>query len=183
MSALVQRHIVVINDEQAMLRLYGRGEAEAAAERAAQLEGQAEEARERARQEREERRRGWAQGVIDAYEAKLTEADAAIQAAEERFQTVVVKDLPGAVAAYLAWGDAAVDHYVLQVRVGTAAPMLGMDVSEAEFASPPPFSQALDQALGRQLSELSAQARDEAAAEIERTLDAEEPGVGAFGSR
>jgi hypothetical protein len=55
--------------------------------------------------------------------------------------------------------------------------MLNMDVSEAEFASPPPFSQALDQAFGRHLARLSAEARDAAAAEIGRTLDAEDPAL------
>jgi hypothetical protein len=152
-----------------------REEAEAAAQRAADLEAQAESARERARQEREERKRAWAQGIVDTYEADITAADAAIQAAQERFDTVAVEDLPQAAKAYLEWGNAAIRHYVLQVRVGTAAPMLNMDVSDAEFASPPPFSQALDQAFGRHLAKLSAEARETTAAEIGRTLDDEDP--------
>jgi len=152
-----------------------REEAEAATRRAAELEGQAEAARERARQEREQRRRAWAQGIIDSYDADLTAADRAILTAQERFDAALVDDLPGAVKAYLDWGDAAVRHYVLQVQVGTAAPMLNMDASSAEFASPPPFSQALDQALARRLATLSAEARDRAAAEIEKTLDTVDP--------
>ena len=152
-----------------------REEAEAASRRAAELEAQAETAKERALQEREERRRAWAQGIVDAYESELTTADAAIHSAQTRFETVAVENLAGATEAYLAWGDAAIRHYVLQVRVGTAAPMLSLDVSEAEFASPPPFSEALDRALGRHLAQLSANARDEAAAEIGRTLDATDP--------
>lgn len=154
-----------------------REEAEVAARRAAELEGQAEAAREDARRAQEERRRTWAQGIIDSYETDLTAADAAILAAEERFQATAVEDLPGAVGAYLAWGDAALRHYVLQIKVGTAAPMLDMEASQAEFASPPPFSQALDQALARRFADRSAQARDDAAAEIARTLDAEDSGL------
>lgn len=152
-----------------------REEAEAAAQRAVELEAQAESARERARQEREERKRTWAQGIVDSYEADITAADAAIQTAQERFDTVAVENLPEATKAYLEWGNAAIRHYVLQVRVGTAAPLLNMDVSEAEFASPPPFSQALDQAFGRHLAQLSAEARETTAAEIGRTLDDEDP--------
>jgi hypothetical protein len=154
-----------------------REEAEAATRRAAELEAQAETARERARREREERQRAWAQGIVDSYEADITAADAAILAAQERFDAAAVDDLPAAAKAYLEWGNAAIRHYVLQVRVGTAAPMLNMDVSEAEFASPPPFSQALDQAFGRHLARLSAEARDTAAAEIGRTLDDEDPAL------
>jgi hypothetical protein len=154
-----------------------REEAEAAAQRAADLEAQAESAREQARREREERQRAWAQGIVDSYEADITAADAAIQTAQERFDTAAVENLAGAAEAYLAWGNAAVRHYVLQVRVGTAAPMLNMDVSEAEFASPPPFSQALDQAFGRHLAKISAEARDTTAAEIGRTLDDEDPAL------
>ena len=74
----------------------------------------------------------------------------------------------------MAWGEAAVRHYVLQVRVATAAPMVNMEVSPAEFAAPPPFSQALDHALGERLADLSRRARDTTAAEIERTLDADD---------
>ncbi len=152
-----------------------REEAEAATRRATELESQAEVAREQARQEREQRRRAWAQGIIDSYDADLTAADRAILAAQERFDAALVDDLPKAVKAYLDWGDAAVRHYVLQVRVGTAAPMLDMEASAPEFASPPPFSQALDQALARRLATLSAEARDRAAAEIEKTLDTTDP--------
>src|SRR5215203_450937 len=110
-----------------------REEAEAASRRAAELEAQAEAAKERAREKQKERRRAWAQGIVDAYESDLTAADAAIQAAQERFDAVAVENLAGATEAYLAWGDAAIRHYVLQVRVGTAAPMLDMEASEAEF--------------------------------------------------
>ena len=159
-----------------------REEAELASRRAADLEAQAETARERARQEREQRRRAWAQGIVDAYESELTAADVAIQAAQERFDVVVVENIQGATEAYLAWGEAAIHHYVLQVRVGTAAPMLDMDASQAEFASPPPFSEALDQALGRHLAQLSAKARDAAAEEIGQTLDAEDPELDALAS-
>ena len=159
-----------------------REEAEAATRRAAELEAQAEAARERARQEQEAQRRAWAQRVVDSYEADLTTADAAIQDAHERFNTAAVEDLPGAVAAYLAWGEAAVRHYVLQVRVGTAAPLLGFEASPAEAVTPPPFSHALDQALAQRLAEVSARARDETAAEIARSLDAEESKAGAPGA-
>ncbi len=152
-----------------------RDEAEAAARRAAELEGQAEQARERARQEREGRRRAWAQGIIDSYDTDLAAADREILAAQEHFDAALVDDLPRAVKAYLDWGDAAIRHYVLQVRVGTAAPLLDMEASAAEFASPPPFSQALDQALARRLATLSAEARNRAAAEIEKTLDVTDP--------
>jgi hypothetical protein len=154
-----------------------RAEAEAAARRAAELEQRAEEARESARQEREERRRAWAQGIVDNYEADLTAADQAIQTAQARFYKVAVENLPGAVEAYLAWGEATVRHYALQVRVGTAAPRVGLEASPAEYVSPPPFSQALDQALGERLAALSDKARDETAAEIERTLDADDPAL------
>ena len=152
-----------------------REDAEAAARRAAELEAQAAAAREQARREREERRRAWAQGVVDAYESDLTAADAAIVAAQERFDTAAVENLSGAVEAYLAWGEAAVRHYALQVRVGSAAQVLGMEATPAEFAAPPPISEALDRVLGERLVALSVQAREAGAAEVERMLDAEDP--------
>ena len=150
-----------------------RQEAEAASRRAADLEAQAEARREQLRVEREARRRAWAQGIVDSYEADLTAADAASLAAEQRFNAVVVDDLPGAVAAYLEWGEAAVRHYTLQVRVGTAAPTVGMDASPAEAVMPPPFSRAVDLALSARIGEISDRARDDTAAEIARMLDQE----------
>jgi hypothetical protein len=150
-----------------------REEAEAATRRATELEGQATTARERARQEQEARRRVWAQGIVDAYDPDLTKADAAIQTARDRFNAAAVKDLTGAIAAYLAWAEAVIQHYVLQVRLDSVTPLLGLEATPPERAEVPSFSRALDGALGEHVSALSDRARDKAAAEIERMLDPE----------
>ena len=148
-----------------------RAEAEAAAQRAAELATQAEAARQRAAEEREARRRAWAQQVIDGYDADLAAADRAIHEASDRFAAAAVQDPAGAVTAYLAWAEAAIRHYTLQVRAASVAPVVGLEATPPEHAGPPPFSAALDAALGRRVAELSAKARDEAAAEIARVLD------------
>ncbi len=155
-----------------------REEAEAATRRAAELEAQVEAAREQARREREERRREWAQRTLDTYEADLQAAEDEIVAAREKFATVAVEEFARAAEAYLAWGQAAIRHYTLQVRIETAAPVAGFEATPAEFAAPPPFSRALDEALGGRLGELSDQARDQEAAEVERALGGGTPDAG-----
>jgi hypothetical protein len=138
-----------------------REEAEAAMRRAAELEAQAEVARERAEQERMQRRRVWAQRLVDSYENDIAAADAGIQQAEQRFNTAALEDLPGAVKAYIAWGEATMRHYAIQLRIAAAAPILDMDATPAEFVAPPLFSDALDQALGRHLGARADAARQE----------------------
>ncbi len=150
---------------------HAREEAEAAARRAAELEAQAESARKRARQEEELQQRAWAQKIVDSYDADIGEADAAIQAAQERFKAVVANDPSGAVAAYLEWGQTTMRHYVLQLRVFDAAPLLGMEASPPEFIAPPLFSDALDQSLAERLGTLADQARAEVQSEISRLRD------------
>jgi len=148
-----------------------RAEAETAARRADDLAGQAQAARRRVAAEQEATRRAWAQTTIDAYDADLTAADQALQEASDRFHVVAVDQPAEAVPAYLAWAEAAIKHYTLQVRAAAVAPVVGMEASPAESVPPPPFSQALDAALDRRVAALSAKARDEAAAEIATHLD------------
>jgi len=148
-----------------------RAEAEAAAQRATELQEQAETARRQAEEEREGRRRAWAQGIVDGYDAEIAAADAAIHEAGERFAAVVASDLPSATEAYIAWAEAGIRHYVLQVRLAAVAPVLGLEATEPSRIAPPPFSQAVDAALDRRVAESSERARDAAAAEIARELD------------
>lgn len=131
-------------------------------------------ARERARQEREARHRAWAQGIVDSYEADLTAADAAIQTAQDRFLTIAVEQPASAATAYLAWADAANQHYIVQVRLASVAPLVGIEATPPEHAEVPPFSQALDDALARHIAIRADQARDKAAAEIEAKLDTDD---------
>ena len=148
-----------------------RTDAEAAARRAEELGAEADAARQRLAQEHQQRRRAWAQGVVDAYETDLGAADAALAAARDRFATAAVGEAGGATAAYLAWAEEAARHYTLQVRAATVAPELGLEASPAEYAGPPPFSQALDAAIDAKVAARSQQIRDEAAAEIRTNLD------------
>jgi hypothetical protein len=78
-----------------------------------------------------------------------------------------VRDLAAAVNAYMAWSEASLRHYALQVRVATVAPELGLEATPGEVLSPPPFSQALDAAIELYVAEASARIRDEMAAEVE----------------
>ena len=151
-----------------------REQAEAAARRAEELEQQAQAARERERIRREERRRQWAQRLIDSYDADIGAADAAIIAAQEEFNRVSVENPPDAVAAYLAWGEATIRHYVLQHRVSAAAPLLGFEASPPEYAAPPNFSDALDAALTNALAERAQAAHAEVEAELIRLLNGED---------
>lgn len=145
-----------------------REQAEEAARRAAELEGLAEQARVRAEQERQVRRREWAQRLIASYEADISAAEAAIHTAERRFNDVAQEDVSRAVEAYIAWGEATMRHYAIQLRIAAAAPVLDMDATAAEFAAPPLFSNALDAALAQRLGERADAARLEIEAEIER---------------
>ena len=147
-----------------------REEAEVAARRAEEMEAEVEVARERSRQAQEVRQRAWAQSTVDAYEVQLSTADAAVQSAQATFEAAAATDLSAALKAYLAWGDAASRHYALQVRIGVAAPLVGFEASPAESIALPPFSQAIDTALGKRLAELSDRARDETAAEVRQLV-------------
>lgn len=148
-----------------------RAEAEAAARRAAELQQQAEAARLQAEQEREGRRRAWAQGIVDSYESDIAAADRAIHEASERFDAVAASDLPAAAEAYVAWAEAGIRHFVLQVRLAAVAPAVGLEATEPSRIAPPPFAEAVSTALDRRVGELSDRARDAAAAEIARQLD------------
>lgn len=148
-----------------------RAEAETAARRASDLQQQADTARSRAQEERESRRRVWAQGIVDAYDADIAAADRAIHEASERFDAVAASDLPAAAAAYVAWAEAGIRHYVLQVRLSAVVPAVGLETSDPSRIAPPPFSEAINTALDRRVAQLSDQARAEAAAEISRQLD------------
>ena len=151
-----------------------REEAEAAARRAEDLEHQAHAAREQERVRREERRRQWAQRLIDSYDADIGAADEAITAAQEQFNRVAVENLPAAIEAYIAWGEATIRHYVLQHRVSAAAPLLGFEASPPEYASPPNFSDALDSALTSALGGRAQAAHAEVEAELIRLLNGED---------
>ena len=148
-----------------------QAEAEAAVRRAETARSEAEAVRQRMEEEHERNRLDWARGVVDAYDADLAAAEAAIRAASDRFTAAAVEDLPDAVAAYLAWGEASLRHYTLQVRVATVAPLLDLEATPGERLSPPPFSQALDLAIEHRISDLSTRIRNETAAEIEAHLD------------
>lgn len=145
-----------------------QAEAEAAVRRANELAEEAEQARLRAEREAAERRRAWAQRLVDTYDAEITEADAGIQEAQARFDAAAVQDLPGAVAAYVAWAEAAMRHYGLQIRISAAADILGHEATPPELVQIPPFSDALDAALAGAVSERAAVARQEAEAELAR---------------
>ena len=148
-----------------------REEAEAAMRRAQELAGQAEAARERAEREEAERRRRWAQQLVDSYDAQITAADAGIQEAQEHFETVAVENIAGAVAAYIAWGEASMRHYGLQIRISAAADILGHEATPPELVRIPPFSAALDAALATAVAKRAEVAREEAAAELARLRD------------
>lgn len=148
-----------------------QAEAEAAARRAASARAEADEARRRAHEEQEAQRRAWAQGIVDAYEADLTAAEAAIREASERFAELAATDLTAAVAAYLAWAEAASRHYALQARVAAVAPVLDLEATPAERIDPPPFTQALDAALGRHTAAISTRILDATAGGDSGRLD------------
>lgn len=145
-----------------------REQAEEAMRRASDLEAQANTARERAEQERRAKRRVWAQRLVESYDADIAAADQAIVQAEQRFNAAALEDVPGAVKAYIAWGEATMGHYAVQLRIAAAAPLLDMEATPAEFASPPLFSDALDRALAQHLGSRADAARQEIDAEVAR---------------
>lgn len=148
-----------------------RDEAEAAVRRANELAGQATAAQERAELEKVERRRQWAQTLIDGYDAEVGNADAEIQEAQERFDTVAVENIAGAVAAYVAWGEASMRHYGLQIRIAAAADVLGHEATRPELVQIPPFSAAIDSALAGAIAKRGVAAREEAEAELAKLRD------------
>jgi hypothetical protein len=148
-----------------------QAEAEAAAHRAARERAEAEEAQRRDVERRAERRRAWAQGIVDAYDADLAAAEAAIREQSERFADLAGSDLSMALAAYMAWSEASLRHYAVQVRVATVAPELGLDATPGEQLSPPPFTEALDAAIDLHVAAASARIRSEMAADLEDAPD------------
>lgn len=121
-------------DRLASVAARARAEAEAAAGRAADLQTQAEADRQRAAAEREAHRRAWAQGIVDADDADIAAADAAIHEAGERFAAAAD---PAAAAG--------IRHDVLQIRLAVVAPAIGLEATEPSRIAPPRFCQALDQ--------------------------------------
>ncbi|MDQ3227415.1 MAG: hypothetical protein M3Q50_12380 [Chloroflexota bacterium] len=144
-----------------------QAEAETAMQRAATERAEAEEAQRRALEEHAARREAWAQNVIDSYDADLAAAETAIRDSSDRFADLAVRDVAAAVGAYIAWSEASLRHYALQVRVATVAPELGLEATPGERLSPPPFSQALDAAIDLHVAAASARIRDEMAAQVE----------------
>jgi hypothetical protein len=144
-----------------------QAQAEAAAQRAAQERAEAEEAQRRDVERRAARRRAWAQGIVDAYDADLAAAEAAIKQQSERFADLAGSDLQAALGAYMAWSEASVRHYAVQVRVAAVAPELGYDATPGEQLSPPPFSEALDAAIALHVEAASGRIRNEMTAELE----------------
>ena len=144
-----------------------QAEAEAAVQRAATERAEAEATQQRILEEHAARRQEWAQNVLDTYDADLAAAEAAIRDNSDRFAELAVRDLQAAVGAYMAWSEASLRHYALQVRVATVAPELGLEATPGERLSPPPFSQALDAAIELYVTEASVRIRDEMAAEVE----------------
>jgi chromosome segregation ATPase len=144
-----------------------QADADAAVQRAATERAEAEATQQRILEEHAARRQEWAQNVLDSYDADLAAAEAAIRENSDRFVELAVRDLAAAVKAYMAWSEASLRHYALQVRVATVAPELGLEATPGERLSPPPFSQALDAAIELYVAEASARIRDEMAAEVE----------------
>lgn len=145
-----------------------RDAAEAAVERANELAGKADEARQRAQEEEVARRRQWAQRLVDTYDAEISAADAAIQEGEGRFRTVAVENIAGAVEAYVAWSEASLRHYGLQIRISAAADILGHQATHPELVALPRFSDALDDALAAAVVARADAARAEVEAELAR---------------
>jgi hypothetical protein len=143
-----------------------QADADAAVQRAATQRAEAEATQQRILEEHAARREEWAQNVLDTYDVDLA-AEAAIRDSSDRFAELAVRDLAAAVNAYMAWSEASLRHYALQVRVATVAPELGLEATPGERLSPPPFSQALDAAIELYVAEGSARIRDEMAAEVE----------------
>jgi len=156
-------------DLEQLMREADQAEAEAGAavQRAAKERAEAEAAQRRALEEAAARRMQWAQSVADTYDADLAAAETAIRDSSDRFADLAVRDLPAALGAYLAWSEASVRHYALQVRAATVAPELGFEGTPAALLSPPPFSEALDAAIQLHGAAMSARIRDEMAEEIE----------------
>ena len=144
-----------------------QADAEAAMQRAATERAEAEEAQRRALEEQAARREAWAQNIVDTYDADLTAAETAIRDNSDRFADLAVRDLSAAIGAYIAWSEASLRHYALQVRVATVAPELGLEATPGERLSPPPFSDALDAAIELHVTAASARIRDEMAAEVD----------------
>ena len=152
-----------------------QAEAEAAAQHAARERAEADEAQRRAREEQAARRLAWSQGIVDAYDADLAAAETAIREQSERFADLAGRDLPAALGAYMAWSEASLRHYAVQVRVATVAPELGYEATPGEQLSPPPFSEALDAAIALHVAAASARVRDEMANQFDKSP--ESPGI------
>jgi hypothetical protein len=144
-----------------------QAEAEAADQRAARERAEAEEAQRRDLERRAARRREWAQGIVDSYDADLSAAEATIREQSERFADLAGSDLPAALAAYLAWSEASLRHYALQERAATVAPEVGLEATPGDRLMPPPFSEALDAAIALHIDVAAQRIRNELAAEFE----------------
>lgn len=147
--------------------------ASAAQARATEAAERARRAQERAQLEREARRRAWAESVAATYNDDLPAAEAKLREAREAFNVTAVSAPADSLKAYLAWAEAAIQYQAVQEQFRSAASVLGLTVwngvgiSSTTIALPPPYSEALDAAIQRQVNNMSADDRDARQARID----------------
>lgn len=150
--------------------------AQKAAERAAKAQEQAAEAQAAADRARAEvqaatdaRMRAHAERTLETFDADATAAQQAITGARQTFERVAVASpsLPEIRDAYLAWHAATHASYLLYRRLANALARLerqhwkGNAIPTAsQRQQPPPFSEALSDAIGREVETRNHDAED-----------------------
>jgi hypothetical protein len=120
---------------------------------------------------RDAARLAWARRTHATRQADIADAEQTVETARSEFYRVAAADINKAMHAYAAWQDASARHYATATRHENAAAYIGSDFVRPFTLTVPPFSVALDGALGTRHVNVNADALDAWQAELQAVLD------------
>jgi hypothetical protein len=120
---------------------------------------------------RDAARLAWARRTHAACQSDIADVERTVETARSDFYRVAAQDITKAMLAYAAWQDASARHYATVTRHESAANTIGADFVRPFTPSLPPFSVALDGALGNRHANANADALDAWQAELQAVLD------------